>query len=269
MASFSSADIGPLAHSTIELYTPSSLHQSPKLPALFNLINHAFNFSAHKDGRNILPPSETLRLQSHEQLGNEVGPDGFILLVLSNPSEDCAANAAGGFRAPDGQRIIGTASAKPYVPTKPGFESGDAAHLLFKRPPPAAATEDNGLPSWELLAMVVDPTLQGGGIATQLMNLTIDEIKRRSSSALQGRTQSTASEQKDSAPSMGQGEDKAEQQNSDRGQVTLLLSTVKEINESFYARRGWTTTDIRAFPPGTSGSRTGFSIVEMFQVIDI
>ncbi len=96
--------------------------------------------------------------------------------------------------------------------------------------------------------MVVDPSLQGRGLATQLTNLTIDEIKRRCGSDLHPPP---------SNPSKASQKDK----------ITLLLSTMKDLNENYYLKRGWTTTDTRSFPPGTMGSRDGFSVVEMCKTI--
>lgn len=82
--------------------------------------------------------------------------------------------------------------------------------------------------------MAVDPALQGQGLASQLLDLTIEEIKKR-----------------------------------ERGEkeVVLLLSTMKAMNEGFYARRGWTASNTRVFPRGTSGSRDGFAVVEMYRLV--
>lgn len=247
----------PPVYSSLELHTPTTLLASPHLPALFNLINHAFDHSHNKAGSSHLPPSEKARLQTHAQLGDEVGHDGFILIMLQKPTSSSPSSPAGtsteGFLSPSGHRIIGTASAKPYHPSHPiasSIDSSNATHL-FKRPPPPKPhpeAENTSTPQWELLAMVVDPSLQGHGLATQLTNLTIDEIKSRCVSN---------PHPPPSTPSEASPNDK----------LTLLLSTMKDLNENYYLKRGWTTTDTRSFPPGTMGSRDGFSVVEMCKTI--
>lgn len=98
--------------------------------------------------------------------------------------------------------------------------------------------------------MAVDPLLQGRGLATEFMNLTIDEIKRRCRSNLRSIISNSSEE-------------------NGKGKLMLLLSTMQNLNEGYYLRRGWTTTETRSFPPGTMGSRNGFSVVEMFKSVDL
>ena len=107
--------------------------------------------------------------------------------------------------------------------------------------------------------MAVDPTLQGRGLATQLMNLTVDEIKRRCGSNLRD----PSADQTHTAPSDSGGAESTKIEK--RKEVVLLLSTMKELNEDYYAKRGWTTTATREFPKGTLGSSEGFRVVEMFK----
>lgn len=38
---------------------------------------------------------------------------------------------------------------------------------------------NKALPKWEILVMIVEPELQGHGIAGQFMGMTVEEIKRR------------------------------------------------------------------------------------------
>lgn len=54
----------------------------------------------------------------------------------------------------------------------------------------------------------------------------------------------------------------------ERGKIVLLLSTMQELNEGYYAKRGWKATVLRRFPPGTMGSRDGFGVIEMMKIID-
>ena len=259
------------SYTTLELHTPSTLLNSSHLPALFSLINYAFDLAHQKDGRSLLPPSDLARLKTHNQLGEEVGADGFVLIMLQqHEPQDSSSDSSAGFRSPGGQRIIGTASAKPYTLANPADEPGDAIHHLFKRLPDSKTSttgHDDELPRWEILAMVVDPTLQGQGLATQLMNLRIDEIKRRCGSGLR-QVDSVIPHPPPlfsdlSVEAVRDANDVPVQEK--RKSVSLLLSTMKDLNEGYYARRGWTATATRCFPKGTMGSRDGFRVVEMFR----
>jgi len=165
------------------------------------------------------------------------------------------------FRSPGGQRVIGTASAKPYTVAKTdGKEPTDGVHLLFKRVPAPQTDVDDGTPQWECLSMVIDPTLQGRGLATQLMNLTVDEIKRRGGSGL--RDPSATRDMSEAKASDGTNDEK-------KKELMLPLSTMKDLNEGYYAKRGWTATATKEFPKGTRGSRDGFRIVEMFKRVEL
>lgn len=163
-----------------------------------------------------------------------------------------------GFRSPQGQRIIGSVSAKPYITTRPGEEPGDVVHVFFKRPPPPSSSTvetENTTPQWEILAMVVDPAFQGRGLATQLINLTVDEIKRRCWSNMQDPVAGNPGLATDSNNDGKSGERKHE--------ILLLLSTMKGVNEVYYGKRGWTATATREFPKALLGGTDGFHVVEM------
>ena len=164
--------------------------------------------------------------------------------------------------------VIATASAKPYVPPEPYNNEagiGEASEKLFKRQPGTdnALAAYAELPKWEILCMCVEPTLQGRGIAGQLMGLTVEEIKRR---VVEGTKEAQESEnaQKDI-----NGEDRNGTDEKAKGEVLLMLSSMQELNEAYYAKRGWQTTGVRRFPPGTMGSRDGFGVVEMMKVVSL
>lgn len=210
---------------TLLLPSPSLPH-SPHLPALFALLNRAFTHThLHGAGYAILP-ANVGRLEKPEQLASELGSEGFCIIAFS---------------ADDGGRMVGTASAKPYHAAKAREGAGGEVNLIFKRPEVGGdgggVVEDGeGLPAWELLAMAVEPELQGRGISTQLLEGTLEEIKRRVS---EGGKRATR----------------------------VLVSTMKELTEGYYQKKGWETTEERRFPPGTAGSRTGFTVVEMVKVV--
>lgn len=98
--------------------------------------------------------------------------------------------------------------------------------------------------------MAVDPSLQGRGLASQLMNLTIDEIKRRCRSGSQSTPSSPSKEIAD-------------------GKVILLISVMKDVYEAYYLKRGWTTTATKEIQPGMMGSQDGFSVVDMCMIVDL
>ena len=173
-------------------------------------MNRAFDLSHRKDGRELLPTDEKTRLLKPEQIAEEIDPDGFTILLFQNQNHE------------DGETeiLIGTASAKPYTPTKSSSESGDPAYLLFKRPAPPSSeaptdTTAFPIPKYEILAMAVDPSLQGQGLASRMLGLVVEEIKSRavdewSEKGLRGEKR-----------------------------VQILLSTMQEVNETYYAKRGW------------------------------
>ena len=131
--------------------------------------------------------------------------------------------------------------------------------------------------------MVVEPTLQGRGIAGQLMGLTIEEIKRR---VRQGGAEEGGQEgeyEGDGGMEREGGNDRAgrggddddveeggeEKEKGKNTEILLMLSSLQELNESYYQKRGWSTTNIRRFPKGTMGSQDGFGVVEMMKVIPL
>lgn len=320
-------------NTTLLLHTPHNLLSSPHLPALFRLLNHCFNHAHNKDGFSRLPPVENARLGTLSQLGEEVGPDGFILILLQPSSststtlqarDEAPANGVSrspedqdGFLSPNGSKILATASAKPYKPTKPTLSTPDSNSLgntqFFKRPPSTSSeSKEDGMPKWEILAMAVDPTLQGLGLASKLMEETIGEIKKRcrqsaqsttiatttatatnphpdpSSSPSPSKTQSTGTSTTSTTNTIhtnhptpsptpepsnddndNDNEKEEEEKEEGKSKIRLMLSTMQDLNETYYAKRGWTTTAVRRFPPGTSGSRDGFGVVEMGKVVSL
>ena len=114
--------------------------------------------------------------------------------------------------------------------------------------------------------MVVEPGLQGRGIAGQLMDLIIQEIEHR----VRGAENNKGGEKGEGGYGHGDGDrNEREGGKKEKTEILLLLSTLLEINQSYYQKRGWETSNIRNFPPGTIGSRDGFGVVEMMKVISL
>ena len=208
----------------------AELSKSPHLDALKTLLDDVFDW-AHVSaipGKEFLP-DKMGRLQSGpQQLVSEIGPDGFCIVM---------------FEGEIGGKVIATASAKPYKPTKAGESHGSEVNMMFKRAPgkdpmdaDVVGTDIENQSRWELLAFATDITLMGQGIAGRLTDLTYAEIRRRA--AAEG-----------------------------KGKIVLMLSTMQDLNEPYYLKRGFQTMSVRSFPPGTQGSRDGFSVAEMVRVL--
>ncbi|KAL9072353.1 MAG: hypothetical protein Q9161_003672 [Pseudevernia consocians] len=264
----------PSLTTNIEILSPATLLQSPHLPAVVKLLNYTYDQS-HINGRNgrLLPPDPTTRLQSLTQLSSELEPDGFTFLMFSSETSQHEEIEGLTINSPKGATLIASASAKPYLPTKPE-DAGDMTHLLFKRPPPDARefdmndeseNSDGGeerWPKWEILAVAVHPSLQGRGLASVLLERVIEEIKSRASASMPA--PDPKRQQKDDLDDVSESEGKV-----GNGKVMLMLSTMLELNESYYLKRGFTTTSVRRFEPGTMGSIDGFSAVEMMRWVDL
>ena len=238
----------PNAHTII--LSAASLVNSPYLLRLFTLTNDAFSYSHSESipGREYLPKSMG-RYRQPTDIFDELGPEGFCMLAFENA---------------EGTEIIGTISARPFNAQR--VEKGEKNHarFLFKRAPSAPtttirngreATEQAGkaqeveqalldpdIENWELLASVVTFRVKGKGLASKMMEMCIDELRRRSFVKYQDRG--------------GQGEVK----------LGLYLSTMKELNEEYYLKRGWVTTAEKKIDKGVMGSRDGFSVAEMVRI---
>ena len=212
------------------------LSVSPYLTEVGDLLDEVFRWAHTKKlpGKELLPSSVGRLQTGPQQLVAEIGADGFCIIM---------------FEGEVGGRIIATASAKPYKPTKAGDTYGSDINMLFKRAPQEGSnnrdTMDAGIVGsdvenqsrWELLAFATDVSLMGQGIAGKLTSLTTAEIRRRA--AVEGKSK-----------------------------IVLMLSSMKELNEAYYLKRGYTTMNVKIFPPGTGGSRDGFSVAEMVKVLE-
>ena len=87
--------------------------------------------------------------------------------------------------------------------------------------------------------MTVNPPSRRQSIAIKVLDASIDEIIRRS------RLKTVKSNDVGFA------------------RVNILISTVQELNEDFYAKRGWQTTNVKTFLASVSGS------VERFHIVDV
>ncbi|GAB1725572.1 hypothetical protein NU195Hw_g6448t1 [Hortaea werneckii] len=257
---------------TVTLYNPAQLSSlaksstnnssSPGLfTRLFHMINRSFSQShAHssKTGGKPLIPSHLDRLNSPEEFLAQVGSDeGTFVYLITYDSPDGGA----------GDVPVATAGAHRYVAPvlettgeEEGGEAGQGRKVFRRVGLPERAMEIAGagvdVDCWELKVMAVDVEAQGQGLASYLMKLVDDEVKKRFGSlgGVNG-----GGKVANSAAAQGI------ENNADAGRrrLFMLLTTLKEINEDLYARRGYEKDYETWHAPGTLGSETGFTVVHM------
>lgn len=152
---------GPIINNTattITLHASHNLQPAGLIPPIHDLMNAAFSTAQAHSG---IMPHETLRLQSHSQLIQELsGKDTFTYVITYTGT----------------RTVIGVASAKRYhakpSPKPPSIDDPESAYV--RTGPSQPNTE-----GWELSSMAVDPSLQRQGLAGLLMELVEAEVKRR------------------------------------------------------------------------------------------
>ena len=236
---------GPHINNTptiISLLSPTQLRQYPYLRQLKNLINAAFSATHSKDG--IFPP-DVKRLNSDTQIIDEIGPDFFTYIILSRPSE-----------VTDRPTLFATASARRLLPKD--YTMLPESLKLLKRSQ-ASAPED--VESWELKLLAVDPSIQRQGLASMLMKLLEVEIQKRSAESRLNESM-MISQNAIIEPDGG-----TLVMHTKPKELRFLLDTVKEVNEEFYRRRGFVTTEELAFEPGVIGGMGRFTEVFMEKIL--
>lgn len=214
---------------TVTLFSPSQLAKSSVIPALAKVINDAFESQGHVKDGKTVVPQK--RLSYDGQLLDELSSStGTFTYII------CFAGR---------EEVIGTASAKRFL-------GKDAAVVVEgKEPSPGEAVKNtftrfgavaDGTEMWELSTMAVDPGLQRQGLAGYLMRITEAEVKRQFIA----------------------GNDAGEQR-----KLVMALTTLKQVNEPFYTRRGFVKDYEVEYPVGHIGSETGFTIIHMSREVDL
>ena len=229
------------APTNISLLSDVQLRQYPYLRQLRLLINAAF---ASTHTKNNMFRTDMERLQTDMQLIGELGPEWFTYIISSTPSEECVGPPtlhAGG----SARRLL----PKDYTDIPEELQ-------LFKRSDLGALKD---VEAWELKLLAVDPSLHRQGLASMLIELLEQEIQKRS---IETRLNESTMQARNNT---ADGEVLAI--NSKPKEVRFILDTVKEINEGFYLRRGFATTEELVFPPGTFGNPSGFTSVFMEKIL--
>ncbi|KAI4179153.1 MAG: hypothetical protein LQ346_007257 [Caloplaca aetnensis] len=244
---FTDKSLPPL---TLQLYSATSIStkDATLLPSLTALINLCYSVSHTSGPHGNYLPYAYQRLLTPTSLIDEVGKDGFIfVLTIQTPESE--------------QKLIASASAKPFRELE-HYELAQGSELAtnFKRRAAApgldaaarfkplqtaksgdptvavdSLKEGKVLPKWEIVCNVVHPEYQRRGIAAQMYEALVKEMKNRVSA---------------------QGDQ----------DVHLVITTMKELNEVYYQKRGFMTTGERRFEKGVGGSEVGFSVVEMEKI---
>ncbi|KAL8960056.1 MAG: hypothetical protein Q9193_003179 [Seirophora villosa] len=234
--------------STLQLYSATSLRESHAdlLLPLTALINLCYSVSHTSSPHGILLPYSYQRLSTQASFLDEVGVEGFTFIMSIQTLE--------------GEQVpIASASAKPFKELG-HHEVMQGSELLreFKRKAapgldPTSRFEaikdcdstetqealnslraDITLPKWEIICNVVHPNYQKRGLAAEMYNALIEEMRRREP---------------------------------EPKRIHLVITTMKELREAYYQKRGFVTTGEKRFGKGVGGSEVGFSVVEMEQMV--
>ncbi|MCJ1337176.1 hypothetical protein MMC09_002456 [Bachmanniomyces sp. S44760] len=237
MTSQPSTTPGPIVNgkpTTVTLYSPAQLHEYPHLTKLKDLINAAFNESNKSVGW-IFPP-DFQRLESAEQIFEEIGPEYFTYIVSSS------TESSDGSGVPT---LHASASARVYE--QQGNAQLPDVIKMFKRQEQAS---DDKSSTWELKLLVTDPVLHKQGLASVLMNLIEAEVKKRFEEGMLEKT-----------VILPDGE--SEGPEGKKRQLVFLLETLKEANYEFYAKRGWVGMYDRVIPAGVFEATRPFAVAYM------
>ncbi|KAL8938503.1 MAG: hypothetical protein Q9216_003863 [Gyalolechia sp. 2 TL-2023] len=241
-----------LPPTTLQLYSATSLktEHTDLLHPLTALINLCYSIGHTTSPHGVLLPYSDQRLPTKTSLIREVGNDGFVLVLFGQRSEV-------------EKEPIASASAKPFKELGHAeLLEGDELLTNFKRraaaPHTAFASSDitqdpkvetahdaqvsrdkvADAPKWEIICNVVHPDCQKRGIAGQMFNAVIEEIRKRGSEE-------------------------------DEKGIHLVITTLQELNEVYYQKRGFRTTAVKRFEKGVGGSEVGLGVVEMERMIGV
>ncbi|KAG8989763.1 hypothetical protein FRB94_014029, partial [Tulasnella sp. JGI-2019a] len=212
--------------SIISLLTPEQLKNYPYLAPLRTLVNAAFISNHAGPVTDYLFPDTLQRLVTDDQLSAELGGNFFTYIVSSPIPEDGLP------------RLYASASGRLYIPKV--VPQGVPEDVVVMQRTGALDLENQDV--WELKMLVVDPTLQKQGLASLLMNLVEAEVVRRTAEK-----RSQLSTMQDVVDIMPNSKRATEQSNGPvvGKKVILTLDTCREINEAYYVRRGFVTTEVK------------------------
>ncbi|KAG8875645.1 hypothetical protein FRB98_007679 [Tulasnella sp. 332] len=241
--------------SIISFLTPEQLNNYPYLSSLRQLINAAFKFNHGGHATNNLFPADVERLRSDLQICGELGPDSFTYIV--------SAPTPNGGGTP---RLYASASGRHVRPE--GYKIGPFKDAPVQ--PRQVPLDLEKFDAWELKLLVVDPTLHKQGLGSLMTKLVeVEAVKRSAEKTLQrSKTESTAACETVSDHLNGQAEVSKNKAAVDK-KVILTLSAAREVNETYYLRRGFVTTEIKTLPKGFGNTSRDWDLCFMQREIVI
>ena len=241
---------GPILNSrptTLALVPHEHLPSSPFLPLLPPLLNPAFRIGHSSTGTL---PLELDRLQSDEQFYDELQEDSWSYFLYYTP--DTTSNLESDEKTGVPNSLLASVAFQPFRPdfaltNRKGSDRVKEASKTFKT---VSIPVPEGCQAWEVRLLAVDLSVQRQGVAMWMMKCLEAEVirKAREAAGAAGALHTGAQEK-----TMVNGELK----------IQLRLSTIREINEGFWMRRGFRTTVEKKLPPGCWGSPNGFTMLEM------
>ncbi|MCJ1353962.1 MAG: hypothetical protein MMC33_003949 [Icmadophila ericetorum] len=214
----------------VHLLSNARLTQFPLLCQVLSVINQAFT-SCHVVGtKEYFPPNQP-RIRSPQELVEDLGPDCFTIVVTQSMEELTDSQSLDLNRHLILRRVLGTASCRPFIRPRVVMNVEPAPISPWVPKVALEKLDDPSVSQWELKLMAVDPSLQRQGLASKMIDLVIEEIKRR----------------------VGGG----------KREVWMVFTTMKEFNEAYYSKRGCVSVSETVIEPGTRNSRDGFTILEM------
>ncbi|KAG8878502.1 hypothetical protein FRB98_006112 [Tulasnella sp. 332] len=226
--------------SIISFFAPGQLKSYPYLLQLRLLVNVAFVSNHSGPASNYLFASDLQRLDTDDQLPAEFGSETFTYIISSLIPENG-----------DPPRLYATGSGSPFKPRTP--QPGVPEHVT-KAFQMKTELDLKRHDVWELKVLVVDPTLQKQGLGGLLMKFVEGEIVKRSA---ESSLQLSKLESSIPAPNNGDADVEVSKSNDEivARRLVMVLITVKEVNEAYYLRRGWVTTETNAMGRGFNASR--------------
>ena len=240
---------GPILNSrptTLALVPHDRLLSSPFLPLLPPLLNPAFSVGHSSTGTL---PLELDRLQSDKQFYDELQEDSWSYFLYYTPDSTSTLDSSEKSGVPD--RLLASVAFQPFRPdvamtNAKGSDRVKEVSNTFKTVPMPVP---EGCQAWEVRLLAVDLSVQRQGVAMWMMKCLEAEVRRKAREVAAAGGLHPGAEEKRMAD--------------EELKIQLRLSTLREINEAFWMRRGFRTTVEKKMPPGCWGSPNGFTVLEM------
>ena len=247
----------------LHLIEAANLPCHPLKPAIHHLINRAFS-AAHPPW---LPASMT-RLRQLDTMERDLGPNSFTyaltapiasLLPSDSARQASSTSEPSPPRALDA-RVVASVSARAYAPKDPAQMDDIARRFLPPQDPRRQLPDGAHEAAWEMKFLVTDPDLFGHGLASALAKVVEHEMRRRWELE-EDASATRAAEARGLALPSRHGPARGERK------LRVFLQTIKQMNEAWYRRRGYSVVHEGEFEKGFIGSEVGFTLVGMVKDI--